>query len=27
MADRWDAMQCPGKWDFVPEQLTLEAAQ
>jgi hypothetical protein len=27
MADRWDAMQCPGKWDIVPEQLTLEAAQ
>lgn len=23
MADRWDAMQCPGRWELVPEQLEL----
>lgn len=25
MADRWDAMQCPGKWELRPEQLELVA--
>lgn len=23
MADRWDAMQCPGKWEIQPEQMEL----
>lgn len=23
MADRWDAKQCPGRWELVPEQLEL----
>lgn len=25
MADRWDAMQCPGKWEPAPEQLEMIA--
>jgi hypothetical protein len=25
MVDRWDAMQCPGKWEFQPEQMELVA--
>jgi hypothetical protein len=25
MVDRWDAMQCPGKWEYQPEQMELVA--
>lgn len=25
MADRWDALQCPGRWELVPEQMELAA--
>ena len=27
MADRWDAMQCPGEWHYAPQQLELDAAE